>query len=447
YSEKERIFKTSNGPGKKINKPGWLLARLAAGKLESHAITSLKDERGQNQYENNKLVKLMENFYKQLYTSENTATLSDTQNFLHKLNLPTLSEGDRARLGEQITQEEVLTAIKSLQGGKAPGPDGFGPNFYKVFQDQVAIPLLNVYLMYLHSIKRGSLPNTLSSANISLFHKKDKPADQCASYCPVSLINVDSKVLSKILSNRLENYIPKLIKADQMGLIKNRESITNMRKLLNIIEHCNVTKTQGLVVSLDVEKAFDRVEWTYMFAVMEKFGLGRVFIDMIRLLYVTPRACVLVNGIKSSEFCLQRSTRQGDPISPLIFALVIEPLAEAIRNNQSISGYQIQGFEFKILLYADDVLLFVTNPQDAIPSVLSIIETFGYLSGYKVNMNKTIAMPLGNLPMTCNIPFTWSGSGFKYLGIHISPNIRSILKQNIDIFLDGWISRSFGWEE
>uniref|UniRef100_A0A3Q4I6Z1 Reverse transcriptase domain-containing protein n=1 Tax=Neolamprologus brichardi TaxID=32507 RepID=A0A3Q4I6Z1_NEOBR len=121
---------------------------------------------------------------------------------------------------------------------------------------------------------------------------------------------------------------------------------------------------------------------------------------------------------QASKFCLQRSTRQGDLISPLIFTLVIEPLAEAIRNNQSISGYQIQGFEFKILLYADDVLLFVTNPQDSIPSV---------------NKNKTIAMPLGNLPMTCNIPFTWSGSGFKYLGIHISPNIRSILKQNIDI--------------
>lgn len=102
-----------------------------------------------NQYENNKLVKLMENYYKQLYISENTATLSDSQNFLHKLNLPTLSEGNRARLGEQIIQEEVLTAIKSLQGGKAPGPDGFGPDFYKVFQDQVAIPLLN---MYLHSM-------------------------------------------------------------------------------------------------------------------------------------------------------------------------------------------------------------------------------------------------------------------------------------------------------
>uniref|UniRef100_A0A669E7Y6 Reverse transcriptase domain-containing protein n=1 Tax=Oreochromis niloticus TaxID=8128 RepID=A0A669E7Y6_ORENI len=164
------------------------------------------------------------------------------------------------------------------------------------------------------------------------------------------------------------------------------------------------------------------------------------------------RASVIVNGIKSSEFCLQRSTRQGDPISPLIFALVIEPLAEAIRNNQSISGYQIQGVEFKILLYADDVLLFVTNPQDAIPSVLSIIETFGYLSGYKVNMNKTIALPLGNLPRTCNIPFTWSGSGFKYLGIHISLNIRSILKQNIDIVrksikkdLSRWMDLPVSW--
>uniref|UniRef100_A0A3B4ESL3 Reverse transcriptase domain-containing protein n=1 Tax=Pundamilia nyererei TaxID=303518 RepID=A0A3B4ESL3_9CICH len=155
---------------------------------------------------------------------------------------------------------------------------------------------------------------------------------------------------------------------------------------------------------------------------------------------------------ESDTLAHTRTMTQGDPISPLIFALVIEPLAKAVRNNQSISGYQIQGFEFKILLYADDDLLFVTNPQDSIPSVLSIIETFGYLSGYKVNMNKTIAMPLGNLPMTCNIPFTWSGLGFKDLGIHISPNTRSILKQNIDIVhqsvkkdLSRWMDHPVSW--
>lgn len=108
--------------------------------------------------------------------------------------------------------------------------------------------------MYLHSLP------TLYAANISVILKTGKPQDACGSYRPISLTNVDSRIFSKLLARRLEGYLPLILKDDQTGFIKNRISQTNMRKLFNIIQYTQNYQKQGLVISLDAEKAFDRIE-------------------------------------------------------------------------------------------------------------------------------------------------------------------------------------------
>ena len=364
------IFYATNRLFEMGDKPGRLLARLAAGRQDVRAISSLKDETGKNHFETKTMVEIMKSFYEKLYTSESTTSSHCIQSFLEKLNLPSLSEADKSDLGRPITSEEIKNAISSLQNGKTPGPDGYGPEFYKMLLNSIDGPLLR---MYLHSIEKGSLPGSLYAANISLILKKGKPPNKCSSYRPISLMNVDSKIFSKILAKRLENYLPLIIGSDQTGFIKNRNSYTNMRKLLNIIQHANTNQAQGLVMSLDAEKAFDHVEWPYLFTIMEKFGLGEEFIKLTRLIYFSPKASVLVNGIKSSEYKLGRSTRQGDPLSLLIFALAIEPLAEAIRSHNSVAGFQIKSSTYKIALYADDVLLFLTSPDESIPLLMSVL--------------------------------------------------------------------------
>ena len=167
--------------------------------------------------------------YKNLYKCQNTSVLRER--FFDNIKLPTLSEENRTDMCRLITAQEGMDTIKSLQSGKLPGPDGFGPEFYKKMAKCVVGPLTN---MFMESFDGGSLPPTLNLAHISLILKKDKPPDLCASYRPISLLGVDCKILSKLLARRLEEVLPILVKQDQTGFIKGRCSHSNVRRLLNV---------------------------------------------------------------------------------------------------------------------------------------------------------------------------------------------------------------------
>lgn len=271
-------------------------------------------------------------------------------------------------------------------------------------------------------------------ANIIVIPKKDKDPEYCSSYRPISLLGVDMKILSKILATRLEKVVANIINLDQTGFMKERLSSNNTRRLINIIQYHNYNQIPGVIVSMDAEKAFDRIELDYMFEVLERFGFQRKFIQWVKLLYKEPSASVLTNGLLSAPFRLRRGTAQGSPLSPLLFSLAIEPLAIAIRQNEKIQGTLIGTKQHKILLYADDILLTLTDPINSIPALIQCIKEFGQISGYKVNYEKSEIMPLGNLdheePAFVK-PFRWSPKGMRYLGIKITPKTTQLYSENI----------------
>lgn len=145
----------------------------------------------------------------------------------------------------------------------------------------------------------------------------------CSSYRPISLIGVDCKILSTLLARRLEALLSRFI--------LNRPSHTNVRCLLNVLQYCRV-----LCVSLDAAKAFDRVEFDFLFSVLEKFSSGSTFKKWVRVLYCSLMVKALVNGCASVAFHLGRGIRQGCPLSPLLFVLALKLLAEAIRCHKGI---------------------------------------------------------------------------------------------------------------
>ena len=281
----------------------------------------------------------------------------------------------------------------------------------------------------------------MQTAIITLIHKKDRDPKQCGNYHPVSLINVNAKLLAKILASRLEVFLPKLIHPDQVGFIKNRTSSDNFRRLLHLIWQAGNETDITVAFSLDAEKAFDRVEWAFLFQSLEKFGIGSSFVNWVRLLYYDPKASV-TNGRRSPSFQLHRGTRQGCPLSPLIFALVLEPLTIAIRQNNNIMGIKAGSKEHKLLLYVDDILLLCTCPSATIPHILTLIDSFSGVSGYKINQSKSEAMPLSRVcppSIKQGWQFLWQPSGLTYLGIKITPrldyNIMTINLQAKELYL------------
>lgn len=225
-------------------------------------------------------------------------------------------------------------------------------------------------------------------ALITLIPKKDRDLTDPANYRPVSLINVDCKVLAKILASRLEKVLPGIIHKDQVGFIKGRSSADNMRRLIHLMWLNASENTPITAVSLDANKAFDRVE-DFLSSVVSNFGFGHIFRTWISLLYNNLRSAVMTNGMTSPFFTISRGTRQGCPLSPLLFTIVLEPLAIMIRADPNIMGVKGggEGMEHKLMLYADDILLLSRDPLKSLPPLMRTIQLYSNVSGYKMYAN------------------------------------------------------------
>ena len=188
-----------------------------------------------------------------------------------------------------------------------------------------------------------------------------------------------------------------------------------------------------IAVSLDAEKAFDHIEWQYLFYTLSRCGFGPRCLQWIRALYHEPVSAVKSNNIISAPFQLYCSTRQGCPLSPLLFILALEPLACTIRMERNITGVSIGGYDFKLNMYADDILLTLSKPSCSIPRVLEIIKTFGSLSGYRINWSKSETVPLNQCTYITDLgpaPFIWKREGMKYLAIKINTPISKMFELN-----------------
>lgn len=188
-----------------------------------------------------------------------------------------------------------------------------------------------------------------------------------------------------------------------------------------------------LSASLDAEKAFDSVRWEYLYLTLKRFGFNEQVIGCLKSLYCSPTARIKINGSLSNTVSLKRGCRQGYPLSPTLFALLIEPLAQVIREEKDITGILIGTTEYKICLYADDVLLTLSNPKVSLPKLLSLLKEFGSYSGYKLNLYKTQTFtfnlkPSENFYRTCKFKLT--GDTIKYLGVHIPKDLTTIYDHN-----------------
>ena len=146
-----------------------------------------------------------------------------------------------------------------------------------------------------------------------------------------------------------------------------------------------------MIISLDAEKEFDKSQQPFMIKTLTKMSIEGTYLNIIKAIYDKPTANIILNGEKLKAFPLKSGTRQGCPLSPLLFNIVLEVLATAIRQTKEIKGIQIGREEVKLSLYADDMILYIENPKDSTQKLLKVINEFSKVAGYKINIQKLVA--------------------------------------------------------
>ena len=214
--------------------------------------------------------------------------------------------------------------------------------------------------------------------------KKGRGKRYIQSWRPISLLNVDIKLISKALAERLKNVLPEIISPNQNAYVKNRCISEGGRLISDPLEMSEVLNKEDFLVTIDIEKVFDSVNHHFLIAMLEKIGFGTEIIEWIKVLLNNQEFCVINIGKTSKYFKLERGTRQGDPISAYLFIIVLEVVFRIIKETSNIKGFEIFQKKFIYTGYVDDTTFFLKNTESVI-NLLEIFKHFSQFSGLKPN--------------------------------------------------------------
>ena len=396
------------------------------------------------------ILKHAHDFYKNLFQRKSTKSLQSCSKFLEKVNTPFLTNDQKTLCDQDITLDELTESLESMKSGKSPGNDGLTIEFYKMFWEHLKSPLLNSLL---YSKIVGELSTSQRQAIIKLLEKKEKDKRFINNWRPISLLNVDTKIISKALSFRLKKVLPFLVNHDQTAYVNGRFIGESTRLISDILEITDSQSIGGYMLTADIEKAFDSMDHQFLFAVLNKLGFGNYFIEWIQVLLNRNESCVINGGTTSKYFELQRGARQGDPIAAYLFIICLEIFFIMVRSNQEINGLKNFQNQFLLSAYADDTTFFVDDIQ-SIHKILDTFDTFSKFSGFNLNKTKCeicgIGVKKGEKTALCTLNnVNLLEDSVKILGVHYSYNKNILHSRNfttvikkIEKVLQIWKSRS-----
>ena len=365
------------------------------------------------------------------------------------LPLDPIRAGDQEWLERKFDKEEVVQVLHSVQGDKAPGPDGFTMGFFQKCWRVVEVDVMSVFEEF-HEY--CVFEKSLNATFLALIPKK-RNASHIRDFRPISLIGCIYKLLAKVLTNRLKTVLENIISETQNAFIGGRQILDSVLVANESLDSRIKSGIPGLIYKLDIEKAYDHVNWECLLYILERMGFGGKWCRWIKACISSIRFSVLVNGSPTGFFSSSRGLRQGDPLSPLLFLLVMEVLSRMLRKVEFggfISGFTI-GSEVSIshLLFADDSILFCDADPQQLMYIRLVLTFFEAVTGLRVNMRKSELVPVGDVPnlstladiMHCRI----ASLPMIYLGMPLGSSFKSkdiwnSIVEKMERRLAGWKS-------
>jgi len=363
---------------KDANKPTKFFFNLAPKGKRRDVFKEFVDESGQKVTDTKAVADYAVKFYKQLYSTNDSDQAKQTE-FLEQCTdeLDQIAQSERDACDKAITEEEVANAIKQLEDDKTPGSDGLIIEFYKTHVSRLARPLSKLFNVILES---GVMSASQKEGAIVLLYKKGDAAD-IRNWRPISLLNNDYKILTKVLALRLQVVFDAIVRPEQTN-----GAGRYIGDSVLLAEAATTNMEEGVIVFLDQEKAFDRIDQGYIIKVLEKMNFGAQFCGWIRALYKGAYSRLSLFGGLSASFPVETGVRQGDPLSPLLYVVAIEPLLRHIAS--SMEGIIVTDVPVKYAAYADDVALFCRDQAEA-NLALEKVFNFELVCNARINKDKS----------------------------------------------------------
>jgi hypothetical protein len=339
---------------------------------------------------------------------------------------PIVSADEAADLYKPVTLSELKDILLHFKTEKSTGPDGWTSEFFIFFFDLVGVDLLQ---MVEYSHIKGKIHGSLNSTFLVLIPKKNNSLS-FNDYRLISLCNLIYKVISKVISNRINPFLERCISVEQLGFLKGRriqDAIGATHECIHSIKQKNL---KAVVMKLDLKKAFDNIDWEFLRLILHTVGFGDKFINWILSCVTSANFVVMINGEATSFFKSERGLRQGCPLSPYLFILIMEGLSLLL--SKIFTDHHI--FVIKVsncikiihLMFFNDVLLLSKADLEEWLVIQDVLKLLCFVSGLSINYSKSSVHYWGLtnaklLLLKDSIPFTFLNlsEGFNYLGFQL----------------------------
>ena len=372
------------------------------------------------------IMKCQQNFYQELYTSDKSVKFQ-LENQITNV-VPDDSAGAKEN---QFELCEVQDAIKGMKNGSCPGPDGLPAEFYKMFWSRIS----NMYMKMMDKVFADEiLHDTARTGVLNLIPKKSKDTRLLKNLRPITLLNVDYKIIEKCVANRMTPALSEIIHEDQRGFLPDRKIAVNIRKILDTVLIAQEEDLDGLIMSCDYMKCFDRIENECVIKAMEYMQFSSILRKWTRIMYCGFSIKIQNNGYFSSPVQVTRSVHQGGPASNCLFLCVAELIAVSLRGDSNIKGLFIRDILQFLNQFADDMDITMENDQTTLNNVLKRIKEFQNSTGFKLSYEKTNLYRVGSMRKSKAKLYTaeemvWADR-INVLGIEVCEDINELLEAN-----------------